>query len=248
MWYVMQVLSGEEHRIVQQCKKQIDTRYYCDIFVPLYVQKRRYRGQWHEEQKILFPGYVFIDTEYMEPINKELLKISGLTKLLRNADEIAPITKEEQQYLKGMMDDNYIVHISVGYLIGDKICITEGALKNYTGYISRIDRHRRTAELQVDFFGRKTKVQVGLEVIKKLTEDEFQEIKKKSLAKQERDANSQQKLANSGERVRIISGAFAGMTGEVIEKYPDKQEMKVNVELFGKEASVVFQEKEVEYC
>lgn len=252
MWYVMQVLSGEEHRIVQQCKRQIATIYYKDFFVPLYIQKRRYQGQWHEEQKILFPGYVFIDTENMEPLVKELSKISGLTKLLRNADEIASITKEEQHYLMDMMDDNFVVQISIGYLIGDKICITEGALKNYSGYISKIDRHRRTAELMVNFFGRQTKVQVGLEVIKKMTEDEFQEIRKESLLHQgedsEIDFDAGDDSANGSKQVKIVSGVFAGMTGEVIEEDLEKHEIKVSMQLFGKEASVLFQEKELELC
>lgn len=244
MWYVMQVLSGEEHRIAGQCKKQINTSCYQDIFVPEYIRKRRYHGTWHEERKVLFPGYVFIDTEDWEPIGKELQNISGLTKLLRNADEIAPITKEEQHYLMEMMDDNYIVQISVGYLIGEKICITEGALKNYCGYISKIDRHRRTADLMVDFFGRRTKVEVGLEVIKKVTEEEFREIQEES---QEDDSLSLSNVDAGVRHVEILSGAFAGMTGKVLEEYPEKQEVRVSVQIFGNEASAIFQKKELKY-
>lgn len=244
MWYVMQVLSGEEHRIMQQCKKQIEATLYQDIFVPLYMRKRRYHGAWHEEKKVLFPGYVFIDTEDWEPIGKELRNISGLTKLLRNADEVAPITKEEQQYFMKMMDDDYIVHISVGYLIGEKICITEGALKNYCGYISKIDRHRRTADLMVDFFGRRTKVEVGLEVIKKVTEEEFREIQEES---REDDSLPLSNVDVDVRHVEILSGAFAGMTGKVLEEYPEKQEVRVSVQIFGNEASAVFQKKELKY-
>ena len=243
MWYVIQVLSGDEHRIEQQCKKQMNTSCYRDIFVPEYIRKRRYNGTWHEEKKVLFPGYVFIDTEDWEPISKELQKISGLTKLLRNADEIAPITKEEQHYLMEMMDDNYIVQVSVGYLIGEKICITEGALKNYCGYISKIDRHRRTADLMVDFFGRRTKVEVGLEVIKKVTEEEFREIQEES----REDSSPPPETAEDVPCVEILSGVFAGMTGKVLEEYPEKQEVRVSVQIFGNEASAIFQKKELKY-
>lgn len=267
MWYVMQVLSGEEHRIIQQCKKQIDSECYRDIFVPRYVQKKRYRGQWHERQKTLFPGYVFIDTEDIKPFVKKLSQINGLTKLLRNADEIAPISGEEKQYLLDMMDDSYVVQISVGYLIGDQICITQGALKDYTGYISKIDRHRRTAELMVDFFGRKTKVQVGLEIIKKVTEDEFRQMKAESARgdsdvelasatsvdqpKGPADELSKDSLTSSptdSRRVKITSGVFAGMFGNVLERNPKKKEVKVSVRLFGEETSVVFREEEISYC
>lgn len=259
MWYVMQVLSGEEHRIIQQCKKQIDSECCRDIFVPRYVQKKRYDGQWHEKKKILFPGYVFIDTEDIEPFVRKLSQINGLTKLLRNADEIAPISDEEHRYLLDMMDDDYVVQISVGYLIGDQICITQGALKDYTGYIAKIDRHRRTAELMVDFFGRKTKVQVGLEIIKKVTEEEFRQMKDESLRGdtdgEVADDSSGTSVRGSKDeptvgsrRVKIISGVFAGMSGDVIEEYPKKREVKVSVRLFGEETSVVFREEELRSC
>ena len=165
MWYVIQVMSGEEHEKEQLFKKLIlnkDGRTYDKIFVPMYVRKKRYQGRWHEEQKVLFPGYIFVDTSDIELFCQYLAKVPGFKKVLRDADEIAPITEEEKAYLLSMMDEHYIVQVSVGYLIGEKICITEGALKNYQGSIYRIDRHRRTAQLMVNLFGRQTKLEVGL--------------------------------------------------------------------------------------
>ena len=53
MWYVIQVMSGEEHEKEQLFKKLIlnrDGRTYDKIFVPMYVRKKRYQGKWHEEQ------------------------------------------------------------------------------------------------------------------------------------------------------------------------------------------------------
>ena len=69
MWYVIQVMSGEEHEKEQLFKKLIlnrDGRTYDKIFVPMYVRKKRYQGRWHEEQKVLFPGYIFVDTSDIE--------------------------------------------------------------------------------------------------------------------------------------------------------------------------------------
>ena len=44
MWYVIQVMSGEEHEKEQLFKKLIlnrDGRTYDKIFVPMYVRKKR---------------------------------------------------------------------------------------------------------------------------------------------------------------------------------------------------------------
>ena len=47
--------------------------------------------------------------------------------------------------------------------------------------------------------------------------------------------------------VEILSGVFAGMTGKVLEEYPEKQEVRVSVQIFGNEASAIFQKKELKY-
>lgn len=221
MWYVIQVMSGEEHEKEQLFKKLIlnrDGRTYDKIFVPMYVRKKRYQGKWHEEQKVLFPGYIFVDTSDIELFCQYLAKVPGFIKVLRDADEIAPITEEEKAYLLSMMDEHYIVQISVGYLIGDKICITEGALKNYQGSIYRIDRHRRTAQLMVNLFGRQTKVEVGLEVIQKYSE-----------------------------YASVVSGVFAGSRCRILENHKKEKTVKASVDVLGTPATVVFRYEELKF-
>ena len=59
MWYVIQVMSGEEHEKEQLFKKLIlnrDGRTYDKIFVPMYVRKKRYQGRWHEEKRSCSPA------------------------------------------------------------------------------------------------------------------------------------------------------------------------------------------------
>lgn len=247
MWYVIQVMSGEEHEKEQLFKKLIlnrDGRAYDKIFVPMYVRKKRYQGRWHEEQKVLFPGYIFVDTSDIELFCQYLAKVPGFKKVLRDADEIAPITEEEKAYLLSMMDEHYIVQISVGYLIGDKICITEGALKNYQGSIYRIDRHRRTAQLMVNLFGRQTKVEVGLEVIQKYSEEEYKELREER--HKERQAEEQSDT-DSFQYADVISGVFAGSRCRILENNKKEKTVKASVDVFGTPATVVFRYEELKF-
>lgn len=59
MWCVMQVHTGTEKKICCQCEKLIDDSVLKRCFIPQFQQKKKYLGQWHMENKILFPGYVF---------------------------------------------------------------------------------------------------------------------------------------------------------------------------------------------
>lgn len=167
MWYVIQVFAGEELDCVDICKRRIDKDLYEDIFVPMYVCKKRYEGEWHDELKVLFKGYIFIETDHIKEVVKELTRIPTLTKVIKSADEVAPITDIEQKFLADMLDEDYVLRVSQGMIIGDKVEIISGPLKNYGGKIKRIDRHKRTAQIEVDWFGAINSVQVGLEIISK---------------------------------------------------------------------------------
>lgn len=60
MWYVVQVRTGTEEEIQKQCEKLISPEALERSFIPYCEQMKRYRGAWHKETKILFPGYLFL--------------------------------------------------------------------------------------------------------------------------------------------------------------------------------------------
>ena len=58
--------------------------------------------------------------------------------------------------------------MSYGYIENDKIIINDGPMKNYEGIIKKIDRHKRKAVIEVEFFGRTMEVSVGVEIVSKI--------------------------------------------------------------------------------
>lgn len=63
MWYVMQVRTGTEENIRCQCQRMISSDILKRCFIPYYQQKKRFQGKWHIQERILFPGYVFLIAE-----------------------------------------------------------------------------------------------------------------------------------------------------------------------------------------
>lgn len=61
MWYVMQVRTGTEENIRCQCQRLISSNVLERCFIPYYQQKKRFQGEWHIQERILFPGYVFFN-------------------------------------------------------------------------------------------------------------------------------------------------------------------------------------------
>ena len=83
MWYVVQVSTGAEERTRLRCEKRIDRSILDECFIPMYEEKKHFRGKWTVLKKILFPGYVFVVTDNLNELYKELKKVDAMKIYIR---------------------------------------------------------------------------------------------------------------------------------------------------------------------
>lgn len=167
MWYVVQVRTGTEENIRQQCEVKIEKEVLNNCFIPTYEEKRHVRGEWITLNKILFPGYLFVVTDKIEELYKELKTIIGLTKLIGTGREIVALTEKEKSFIERFGGEDHVVPVSEGIIEHSRVRVTSGPLMGMEGYIRKIDRHKKKAWLELNLFGRKQTVQVGLEIVAK---------------------------------------------------------------------------------
>ena len=166
MWYVIQVYTGKELEIAQQCRDRVADEGE-DVFVPLAERWTKIRGERTLITSRLFPGYVFIETDRIEDFHKRLNRIYAMTKVLRTGDEMTPIQKEEEEYLRKLGGEEHVVKYSEGYIEGDKLVVTSGALKDFEGRIKKILRHKRLVVIEVSLLGQTVEVTLGLGVVER---------------------------------------------------------------------------------
>lgn len=167
-WYVVQVRTGKEEEIKKKCLFTIDSSILIDCFIPITKKKKKYQGAWHLEDDILFKGYIFMISDHVDQLYTELKKIPDLTKLLGNDGEnIYPIYPQEAMFIARFSNKNHVIDMSNGIIEKDKIIITDGPLVGLEGLITKIDRHKRIAYIDVELLGKLTRVKVGLEIISK---------------------------------------------------------------------------------
>lgn len=116
MWYVMQVRTGTEENIRCQCQRLISSNVLERCFIPYYQQKKRFQGEWHIQERILFPGYVFLIAENLEQLAENLRKVTGMTRLLGTGDEIIPLSQEEVELLLKLGKEEQLVAMSTGII------------------------------------------------------------------------------------------------------------------------------------
>ena len=164
MWYVIQVYTGKELEIAQQCRDRVALEGE-DVFVPLAERWTKIRGERTLITSRLFPGYVFIETDQIEDFYKRLNRIYAMTKVLRTGDEMTSIQKEEEEYLRKLGGEEHVVKYSEGYIEGDKLVVTSGPLKDFEGRIKKILRHKRLVVMEFSLLGQTVEVTLGLGVV-----------------------------------------------------------------------------------
>lgn len=255
MLYVVHVMAGMETAAETMLREYLDQACYTEVFVPKYVSMRRYGGKWHDVLRALFPGYIFIDGTAPDKIFAQIKMIPKGMQIVHADTEILSVYPEEETFIRSLMDEEYIVQMSVGFLIGEELCITKGALKNYQGRIKKIDRHKRTAVLAVNLFGRETPVEVGLEVVKKISKTEFWKWKEEEHRKRGRkhrpgmqeEKSRKKDVLQSGKEMEIVlirSGIFSGLEGKVLSKNGEKVE--VAVYMMGQKMQIELKREEIE--
>ena len=137
------------------------------LLYPILPTEETISGRMAYPGKNLFPGYVFLIAENPEKLVNGLRKVIGLTKLIGTGDEIVPLVQEEIDLLMKIGTDKQLVEMSSGIIENDRVQILAGPLMGMEGNIRRIDRHKRTAYLEIEMFGRTVEMKVGLEIIRK---------------------------------------------------------------------------------
>lgn len=166
--YVIQVVGGRERSAISLVTKHA-ADLIDDCFVPSYELKKRFDGAWRTVTELLFPGYLFVVTSHPAEVAQVLRTVPVFMRLLgRSGDAFVPLSPDEIVWLKTFTTANtHMVEMSQGIIEGDAVVVTDGPLKGREALISKINRHKRLAYLDMHMFGREKTVRVGLEIVHK---------------------------------------------------------------------------------
>jgi len=168
MWYVIWTSTSHENK----CLAEMEERYsalFDRIFVPQRTLCRKRGPVWVNEDVALFPGYLFVDTdeERVEDLASRLYNNSGFNLVLSTDGKFLPLPDDEAEFIEFVYNKDGTFDMSTGIIEGDTIRVTGGPLSGLEGNITKINRHKRIAILELTMFGKKTKTEVGLEIIHK---------------------------------------------------------------------------------
>lgn len=164
--FVVQVVGGQEDKAAALIAK-IAQGAVEDCFVPKREVTHRKSGQWHRILEKLFPGYVFVQTSTPEQVREVLERVPAFTRMLTFAGDMClPLTADEVAWINSVTNaDTHVMEMSEGVIEGDRVVVIRGPLKGREASITRVDRHKRLAWVDMNMFGRHKTIRVGLEIV-----------------------------------------------------------------------------------
>lgn len=172
MYFVIQVMSTNEQKMMDHFKKDMDTLYYSDMFIPLRVRMKKKQNKWIEVEERVFPGYIFVETSTPKEFARELRKIDGFKRLVgfgsTGGIHYTPLSKKNEEMIRKLIGNgNHRIELSsIQIEEGKKIKVVDGPLLGFEGIVTRYNLHKRVALVDIDLNGMVVSVQLGIEVLK----------------------------------------------------------------------------------
>jgi DNA-binding Xre family transcriptional regulator/transcription antitermination factor NusG len=175
-WFVLFVRTGEEKNVVRRVQRKLDADKY-NVFVPTKDRRFRSGGKDTVSKVIWLSGYVFIaalvdEAELIEAISPLVFIDPKIIKVLTNGSPTDGfmLTAHDKAIMTALLDADFNIPALEAVFVGDKVKITDGVLNGLDGRVTRVNKHRRSALLEVNLFGGVIKCEVMLEILAKTDE------------------------------------------------------------------------------
>lgn len=174
-WYVIQVQSGKEQAMRQLIERVcaeadavgIETKPLLnECFTPQFITRRKYGNEWRDVKKFLLPGYLVAVTERPEALAERLRAIPEFARMLSVGESFVPLNEAERAWMDEFTSQgNRVVPMSMAVKDGDAIVVTSGPLKGKEALITKVNRRKCLAFVELYVGGMKITTTVGLGIV-----------------------------------------------------------------------------------
>ena len=171
-WYTIKVQSNCEKLVSDKIRFSLirDFNEEVDILIPTQNSSFVKNGKLIKKEKLLYPGYIFVETSSIDKISHLIKNISGASTVLKDA-EGNPITLRQSEVsritdikIPEEIENKKQQEKSI-YNINEEVTLKTGPFEGFKGKIEAIDKDK--VKIQVIIFGRITPVEAYINDITK---------------------------------------------------------------------------------
>lgn len=161
-WYIVRTQSNRERSVAERIKSEPELQDKIgEVLVPMETTFHMKEKKKIKREKIMYPGYIFVETNATGELKYFLRGCNGATGFLTGRDGvIKPMSKVEVDKMLGQYQEVQEREIENPFVIGEEVRITDGPFSTLVGKIEHIDGQK--VKVNVSIFGRVTPIEVSV--------------------------------------------------------------------------------------
>jgi transcriptional antiterminator NusG len=163
-WYIVRAQANRERSVSQRLIKEAESGDLIgkvgQVVVPMEKSFHLKDGKKVMREKVMFPGYIFVETNAVGELKYFIKGCNGATGFLTNrSGEVQALSKTEVDRMLGQHQEMQEKKIETTFVIGEEIKIVDGAFSGFIGTIEEIKEQK--VKVGVLIFGRKTMIDLN---------------------------------------------------------------------------------------
>jgi transcriptional antiterminator NusG len=164
-WYIVRTQSNRERSVSEKIVKDGETGDLMGkigrVIVPTEKSFHLKNGKKVQREKVMYPGYIFVETNAVGELKYYLKGVNGATGFLTSRDKtIQSLTQAEVDRMIGIQKEKEVVAEKFDHFIsGESVKVLEGPFTGFTGTVESIKDQKVKVEVMI--FGRKNLVELS---------------------------------------------------------------------------------------
>ena len=170
-WYIVGAQSSREKSVSERIIKDGEMGELVgkigQVIVPTEKSFHLKDGKKFQREKVLFPGYIFVETNSPTELKYHLKGVNGAHGFLTNrAGDVESLTQAEVNRMLGVQKQKEeSIEMGTNFLTGESVKVLHGPFAEFIGTIESVKEQKVKVEVMI--FGRKNLIELALTQIEK---------------------------------------------------------------------------------
>jgi transcriptional antiterminator NusG len=161
-WYAVRTQNNREKSVLEKLKLELIRSGIENVLNRYLIPTEKVfsirNGKKYAREKIVYPGYLFIETKAVGELSNILKGINGAAGFVRTrSGDINPLKEYEVKKMLNEQENNdAITPENSNFSIGESVKVIDGPFTTFKGKIHNIDKEKSKVKVEVLVFSRPT--------------------------------------------------------------------------------------------
>lgn len=163
-WYAIRTQNNRERSVLEKLNLELTRESLSNILGQTMIPTEKVfavkNGKKVAKERILYPGYLFIQTSHVGEITTMLKGIKGAAGFVRSrTGQINPLQESEiKRMLNDQQESDSMTTDTTLFSVGEEVKVIDGAFATFRGNVRNIDEEKKRLKVEVLIFSRPTMV------------------------------------------------------------------------------------------